>query len=261
VTRFLRKLRNKKVAYPLVFLCGAILLFFAFGILKSPLNLLLRLPLEAVSLLKREAGALVFFHYNDRQRELLQKENSLLRYRLNILDEAYLENQRLKKLLSFKRDSPFKVVPCRVIGRSADNWGSSILIDKGRSSGLRRGMPVVTYDCLVGRIAEVYQSSANVLLVSDPSFSVSALSQRSRQEGLVCGTLGSFLIMKYLPDNADIRTGDLILTSGLNEVFPKGIAIGKVVSIGKELSGLSSYCLIRPERDLSRVEEVLVVDK
>jgi rod shape-determining protein MreC len=204
-------------------------------------------------------GSVVLSLPNSIQNDRLIKENAQLRQKMESLKELYFENQRLKKLLAFKQDSVFKLVASRVIGRLPDNWSSGVIIDKGSFSGIRRGMPVITYDCLVGRVAEVEKFFSKVTLITDPGLGVSALIQRSRQEGLVCGTLGLYLMMKYLPQDADAQEGDLVVTSGLNSQYPKGISIGKVSYIAKDSSGLSSYCLITPERNLSRIEEVMVV--
>jgi rod shape-determining protein MreC len=111
----------------------------------------------------------------------------------------------------------------------------------------------------VGRVTETTPSFSKITLINDPDFSVSALIQRSRQEGLVSGTLGTYLIMKYLPKDADVKVDDLILTSGLSSSFPKGLSIGKVIEIGEEFSGLSHYALIKPVVNLSAIEEVFVI--
>jgi rod shape-determining protein MreC len=97
------------------------------------------------------------------------------------------------------------------------------------------------------------------MLISDPNLGVSALVQRSRQEGLVSGTLGTYLTMRYLPKDADIKIQDVIVSSGLNEVYPKGLLIGTVIDIGKEFSGLSRFATIKPAIDLSNIEEVLII--
>jgi rod shape-determining protein MreC len=97
------------------------------------------------------------------------------------------------------------------------------------------------------------------MLINDPNFGVSAIVQRSRQEGLISGTLGGSLIMKYLPKDADIQISDVIITSGLTPIYPKGLLIGKVLTLGEELSGLTRYAIIKPAVNLSNIEEVLII--
>jgi rod shape-determining protein MreC len=151
------------------------------------------------------------------------------------------------------------VVPARVIGRSADNWSSIVIIDKGSYNGIRRGFVAINYLGLVGRVIEVGDTASKIMLINDPSLGVSSVVQRSRQEGLVSGTLGRSLIMKYLPKDADIQPSDTIVTSGLTSAYPKGLLIGTVVSIGEEFSGLSRYAIIMPAVNLSSIEEVLII--
>lgn len=202
---------------------------------------------------------MIFYHSNFVQNARLKNETDFLKNKLNAEQEIILENTRLKNLLSFKQNSPYKLIAAKVIARSPDSWTSSVIIDKGTSSGITRGMVVVNYLGMVGKVTQTQRSTSRVSLLSDPSLSVSAIVQRSRQEGLVSGTLGSLLIMKYLPEDADINLNDTVVTSGLNDVYPKGLLIGTVVDIGKEYSGLSRYAIIKPAVNLSNIEEVLII--
>lgn len=220
---------------------------------------LLSLPLKGVSFLEREIGGLLFFHQNMLKVESLQKENSILKRELIKSQEVYLEYQRLQDLLGLKKSLPYKSVAARLIGRAADNWSSVVFIDKGSNSGIKRGLVVVNNLGLVGRVIDVQPITSTVMLLSDPHFSVSALVQRSRQEGLVCGALGDNLLMRYLPLDADIKVDDIVITSGLSENFPKGLIIGKVLEVNTELSGLSRYATIKPAVKLGNLEEVLVI--
>ena len=134
-----------------------------------------------------------------------------------------------------------------------------MIIDKGRFNGIRRGMVVINSRGLVGRVAESTDNSSRILLINDPSLGVSSIVQRSRQEGLVSGTLGTNLIMRYLPEDADIIVNDLIVTSQFSQIYPKGLLVGKVINIGRELSGLNRYAIVKPAVDCSAIEEVLVI--
>ncbi|TRZ50308.1 rod shape-determining protein MreC [bacterium] len=251
---------NKK---QLIYFCVVVLTILLISsltqVLKSPALNILEYPLGLVSLLKHEIGGIIFYHRNLVLSERLRKENDYLKQKICSLNEITLENKRLEKLLVFKQKSPYKVIAARVIGRSSDNWSSTIIIDKGSYSGIRKGLAVISYLGLVGRVAETSEYTAKIMLISDSNIGVAALVQRSRQEGLVSGTLGSVLVMKYLPPEADISPSDLVITSGLTDVYPKGLIIGTVVSVGEEFSGLSRYAIIRPAVNLSNIEEVLVI--
>jgi rod shape-determining protein MreC len=253
------RLKKKSLIHALIFVFFLILLASFTPAFKTPASGILKYPLGLLTLIKRELGGIIFYHRNLIQNERLRKEIDLLKEKFNTVNEVYLENRRLKNLLSFKQKSPHKVVAARVIGRSVDNWSSLVLIDKGNYHGIKRGFVAITYLGLVGRVVEAADSVSKVKLINDPSFGVSALVQRSRQEGLVSGTLGRSLIMKYLPKDSDIKASDIIITSGLTDNYPKGLLIGRVISIGEEFSGLSRYAIVKPAVDLSNIEEVLII--
>ena len=189
----------------------------------------------------------------------LINEVESLRQRLFDLREVDQENMRLKGLLSFKQKSPLRLIAARVIARSPDSWSSSIIIDKGRYNGIKRGMAVINTQGLIGRVIESAENNSKIMLINDPSQGISSIVQRSHQEGLVNGCLGPNLIMRYLADDAQIEAGDIIITSELSQVYPKGLLVGRVINIGKEFSGLSRYALIKPAADLSAIEEVLFI--
>jgi rod shape-determining protein MreC len=219
----------------------------------------LKLPLGLFRFIGCETSALVFFHRNYSQRESLLRENDFLRSKIIGLNELQLENSRLKNLLRVKNSAPYKVILAKVIGRSPDNWSAAVIIDKGRFNGVNNGMAAISFLGLIGKVMDSGEGSAKVMLVNDPNFAVSSIIQRSRQEGLVCGTLGNTLVMKYLPPNSDVRISDTVITSGLNSQYPKGIVVGTVTDVGEEFSGLSMYAVIRPAVRLSNIEELLII--
>lgn len=252
-------LKNKNLV--LYFLVGLLILFIASSVslLKSPFLDISKIPAIAVNSIRRELSGIIFYHRHYIQNERLENEKAFLRQKINSLNEIYLENLRLKKLLSYKQESAFKVISAKVIARSPDNWSSVVIIDKGSSNGISRGQAVISNLGLIGRVMETTVFTSKVMLISDSNLSVSAIVQRSRQEGLITGTLGTQLIMKYLPEDADIKVQDKIITSGMNQNYPKGILIGMVVEVAHEFSSLGRYAIIRPAANLSFVEEVFVI--
>lgn len=244
-----------------VFLAVLIFVFLvtAIPVLRGPFLGIVKIPLAVLTFLGRETGALMFFHQNYVKVEKLQAETNLLKQKLNASREVFLENARLKEILDFRQRSSYRLVAARVIGHSPDSWSSLVIIDKGRYHGIEKGMAVVNYLGLLGKVIEAAQFTSKVMLVNDSNLAISGMVQRSRQEGLVSGTLGTYLIMKYLPEEPDIQVRDLVVSSGLNQSYPKGLLIGTVVDIGVEFSGLSRYAIIKPAANLSNIEEVLVV--
>lgn len=220
---------------------------------------ILRFPLVILSAIKNEAGGIIFYHRNMVENRRLVNESLLLRRKLVDAEDGLRENARLKALLNLKKDLPYKVISSAVIGRSPSSWASSLIIDKGRLQGIRKGYVCVGFLGLIGRVVEVSEYTSKVMLINDPNLCVSAMLQRSRQEGLICGSLSGVLLMKYLTKDSDIQAGDIILTSGLTDVFPKGVVIGAVAEIRDEFSGLNRYAVVRPAVNLAAVEELLVI--
>lgn len=253
------KVPRKNLIIFISIVCAILLISNFLSCLKNSTQKTFRPQLSFVSLLKRELAGIIFYHRNMIQAEELNTQVGLLRWRLFDLRELSQENNRLKDLLNFKQKSPLRLVAARVIGRSPDVWSSNVIIDKGKNSRISPGMIVVNPLGLVGKVVESGDNHSKVLLINDPSQGISSIVQRSRQEGLISGTLGGNLIMRYLPDEAQIGAGDLIITSELSQAYPKGLLIGKVINVGRDFSGLCRYAIVRPSVDLAGIEEVLVI--
>lgn len=219
----------------------------------------LRWPLEFFSHISREIQGITLYHQNLVQNQRLKKDTGLIRRQLHEAGELYFENVRLRKLLDFKEKSVYPLTAAGVIGYDSSNLSSIIIIDKGRRQEINRGCAVITNDGLVGRIVEVGDSTSKVLLINDINSGVAALIQRSRQKGLISGTLGGGLILHYLLPDADVQISDLVITSGLSGLYPKGILIGKVMKIQEEDSRGEIFAVLRPSANLTKLEEVLIV--
>lgn len=253
------KFNRKSIIASILLLGFLFLVSVIISSLRKPLINIFNLPLVIISVIKQEAGGLIFFHHNLVQNQKLKANNDLLRKQLNDRNELFLENSRLRSLLNLKESVPYKVIAARVIARDPSNWSAAIIIDKGSSSGIKKGMVSVTFYGLVGRVVEVSSTVSKIMLINDPNLSVSSIVQRSRQEGVVCGSLGGALLMKYLPKDSDIKVSDIVVTSAVSQIYPKGIAVGTVAGLGREFSSSSRYVIIKPAVDLSALEEVLVI--
>ena len=189
----------------------------------------------------------------------LQHEAALLQRRIDQLEEQVLETQRLQGLLAMREAWRAEFVAARVVGKDATNWFKTILIDRGSRAGMRRNLPVVGPDGLVGRIVEVTPSTAKVQLITDPVSAAGALMQRTRVTGIVIGSLGAGLRVRYLPLMADVVVGDEVVTSGMGGVFPKGIPVGRVTTVERKSGALFQEAELQPKVDLSRLEEVVIL--
>jgi len=207
----------------------------------------------------REINGIIFYHRNYIERGRLVRRIDYLNSKLVAMNDLSAENTRLTNILSLKQQFPYKVIAARVIGRDPSNWSSTVIINKGSSSRIRKGAAAVSFLGLAGRVIDVQSATATVTLINDPNVSVSARVLRSRQEGLACGSLGGALLLKLLPKDCDIIVGDEVVTSGLTPIYPKGVLIGTVSAIARDFSGLGMYALIDPAVDLASLEEVLII--
>jgi rod shape-determining protein MreC len=188
----------------------------------------------------------------------LRAEVERLHRRVARLEEAQREVVRLRRLLQVRPLPPEVPRAARVVARDAGSWFATLLVDRGARDGVRRHDAVVTADGLVGRVLEVYPTAARVLLLSDPRSAVGVLVQRTRDAAVVEGRAGPVLRLRYLSRDSEVRPGDLLVTSGLGGVFPRGIRVGTVRAILPK-TGLFLEAEVTPAADLDRIEEVLVL--
>ncbi|HTX55212.1 MAG TPA: rod shape-determining protein MreC [Candidatus Baltobacteraceae bacterium] len=189
----------------------------------------------------------------------LRREAAIRERRVSQLEEQALETQRLQGLLAIRDASRADFLAARVVGRDTSNWFKTILIDRGSSAGIRRNLPVIAPDGLVGRVFEVTPTLSKVQLLTDPVSAAGGLVQRTRVAGIVFGNLEAGLVVRYLPQLADVAVGDEMITSGLGGVFPKGIPVGRVVAVERRSGALFQEATLQPKVDLSRLEEVLIL--
>ena len=189
----------------------------------------------------------------------LQLETTMLKRRLDQLQDQALETQRLERMLAMRRASQAEFLTARVVGKDATNWFKTIVLDRGSLEGIRRNQPALAPDGLVGRVVEVTPTSARVQLLTDPVSAVGGLIQRTRVTGIVSGNLGAGARVRYLPLMADVIVGDEVVTSGMGGVFPKGILIGRIASVERKSGALFQEASLQSAVDLSRLEEVLIL--
>jgi len=174
------------------------------------------------------------------------------------LSEDATQAHRLQSLLAFKEQFIVKTVPAQVIGSSGSDLSRSIYIDRGSNDGLTPDMAVITAGGIVGKVLRVYPSTSLVLMINDQSSGVGGMLEKSRLQGVLRGTANGEVILERVMSDEQVAPGDTVLSSGGDQIFPKGLPVGTVskVSPGKDMF---LNILVRPAADLSRLEEVLVV--
>jgi len=175
--------------------------------------------------------------------------------------EALLENGRLMKLLSLKGTEQRYVTAARVIGKNTEQWSNTVVIDKGLSDGVKKDMIAITDKGLVGKISEASQSHAYLLLMVDINFSAAARIQDTRTEGVVSGTGFRKCQLKYIPFEEKVKKGDVIITSGLDMLFPQGIPIGYVSNVNNRVLGFFQDIEVRPFVDSTKIEDVAIIKR
>ncbi|MGE0268987.1 MAG: rod shape-determining protein MreC [Candidatus Omnitrophota bacterium] len=204
---------------------------------------------------------MLFYHRTFEEYKKKSQEVNLLKARLIGLEEVIKENTRLEKLLEFKRRLIYSSIGANVIGRDPSRWNASIIIDKGSRDGVAVGQPVVNESGVVGKIAEVSETKSKIITVIDPQFSAAIMVQRSRESGVVSGTLKGICRLKFINETADILVGDQIITSKLSSAFPDSLMIGEVIEVDKGTRNSAKECLVKPIVSFSQLEEVLIILK
>lgn len=196
----------------------------------------------------------------------LRSENKLLtgdlhrmQREIQELKEALYRAGRMDEFDQYLSSAGLTGVAARVIGASPDPWSRTIVINRGLKAGVRSGMPVITPEGLVGRVMESASGSSVVKLIVDRSFNVPVIIRRSRGRAILEGENSPTCQLKYLDRTEDVITGDVIITSGLAGVYPRGIEVGTVTQIVREDYGLYQYAKLSPRAPIGRLEDVLVV--
>jgi rod shape-determining protein MreC len=197
---------------------------------------------------------------NQRLLERLRALETLLQERAHQAREA----ERLRELLGLREILPLATTVAEVVARDGLPWYRTITVNKGSEDGLALEAPVISPTGVVGRIIAIGPHAAKVQLLQDRDSGAGVLIERSRVSGVISGQVGfsdrgsSDLVMKYVPELADVVVGDVVVTSGQDRVYPKGLVVGRVRSVGKG-AGLFKDILVEPSARFAQVEEVLVV--
>ncbi|KYG67721.1 rod shape-determining protein MreC [Bdellovibrio bacteriovorus] len=193
--------------------------------------------------------------------EELKSTNNELQARLEKMNELLLENDRLRGLLTFKEQTKMSLMAAQVIGRDLVIDHNTVTINKGTNDGLKAGQAVITTGGVLGYIFKPEPFTSHVMLITDRYAVVDGLIQRTRARGIVEGKsqYASTLQLKYVERTEDVQEGDMVVTGGLDNIFPKGFPVAVVESVEKKTFSVSLKVDLRPVVDPYKVEEVFVV--
>lgn len=191
--------------------------------------------------------------------ESLRAQNALLQTQLLALDEIRNENARLNQLMDFQARTKMDLVAARIMSRDLMSDHNTIQINKGSNHGLKSGQAVISVDGVVGHIFKTELWTSQVLLLTDRYSVVDGLIARSRARGIVEGKNSSLISLRYIEKSEDVQAGDLVVTSGLDNIFPKGFPIAKVESVEDRSYSVSLKVELSPVVNPNKIEEVFVI--
>jgi rod shape-determining protein MreC len=190
----------------------------------------------------------------------LEAEVSRLESQIIDLQQQLSETRILSALVDFARVHPEnRYLAASVIGRDPSPFLQYVIINRGSDDGLRRGMPVVTQQGLVGRISKVTAGAATVQLISDAGAKVNVRIEPSRAQALLQGQITGEVSLDMIPQAAKVQVGDLVLTSGLGGNYPDNILIGQITGVRRRDYDIFQQASVQPVVDFSQLEIVLVI--
>jgi rod shape-determining protein MreC len=220
-------------------------------------------PFERVLVWAQNGSSNVWHNYiflrgvRAENRQLKQQIEQMRLEQVRLSEDAE-QAHRLQQLVGFKEQVIAKTVPAQVIGSSGSDLSRSIYIDKGSNDGVATDQAVITAHGIVGKVLRVYPSTSLVLMINDQTSGVGAMLEKSRLQGVLKGTADGAVTLERVMSDEQVAPGDTVLSSGGDQIFPKGLPVGTVskVSPGREMFLKID---VKPAADLSRLEEVLVV--
>lgn len=191
------------------------------------------------------------------------KTISLLEVKTSYLQEQVKQAENLKSFLNLKKQISYHTVFAMVIGRSADNWHKQIILDKGVNFNIMQGGSVLTKNGVVGQLVEVGKDTSVVQLISDPSYKLGCKISNKNIIGILSGKTNSVGLIEFIPVGSDIKSGDLVITSGIGTggllpTYPSGHPIGKIIKVSKKRKASDLYIEVKLSEDLNTLSDVLV---
>jgi len=188
----------------------------------------------------------------------LEEKVTMLQVELEKLKEARIQNDRLRTLLDLREGMRISSVAANVIGNNTAGTSHTILVDRGSEVGVTPNMAVISAQGVVGRVWTVTRGVSKVQLITDAAAGTAVLVQRTRVHGVMLGRGEQMCALEYIATLDDVKAGDLLVTSGLDGIYPKGLPVGKIDQVGP-VSGLMRSIAALPRVEFNRIEEVLIL--
>ena len=194
-----------------------------------------------------------------KENEMLMRENRELRAAQDQSREAVLMNTRLRALLGLLKQIDQPAVAAQVVGKDPSPWFQTVMVDKGTQDNVSVGDPVINAEGIVGIVVDATGHYSKVMLITDPNSAVDAIVQHNRARGIVKGGAAGFCALDYVLRKHAVAVGDMVVSSGMDMVFPKGLPVGRIATIVKQDAGIFQEVTITPAVDFERLEEVAII--
>jgi len=199
------------------------------------------------------------YFYLRETNHILSEENTKLAYENFQLQDALLENIRLRKLIQFKYKTQYDFLPAKVIGYSPIDIVTGILLSSEDIGEVTKNSAVMTSDGLVGKIIKLSGNYAICQILMDPNNRVSVRVQRNRELGMITWDGGNGLFLEYIPNTVEIRPGDVLFTSGFSQIYPPNIKVGTVIQADINTEQLFQTIKVKPSVNFNTLEEVYIL--
>ena len=199
------------------------------------------------------------------ENEELKKHLGRISSKYDNLKTLYIEtekkNQRLEEMLGFTMTTPYTLLPARVIGSDPAPYSSAIIIDKGKENGVLQDLPVMSVSGIVGIVLNVSDRSSTVMLLDDRRSRIAVTLQGDRTRGVLEGSTDGTVNLSFVDRKVKVKKGDVVVTSGMGNIFPKGLLVGRIAEAKRPKYGLFQDIVVAPKVNLESVEEVLIIIK
>jgi len=196
----------------------------------------------------------------------VRSDNERLRARVAELEEANLQyrealvaGEHLQQIAAMRDDFEIPMLPSEVVGLDVKPWFRSVLMDRGGVHGVRAGNPVITAEGIVGLVTATSPHAAKTMLLLDRQSAIDGIVQRSRARGIARGRGTDEMEFEFVVRGGDVRVGDVVITSGLGGVYPKGLKIGTIEALSEAGGRLLQTATLKPAVDFGRLEQVFVM--
>lgn len=266
--------RHKVALVTIALLIISLLVFIAFGdnttLSGKSRGMLLKITspvFELVTFLFDDAASL-WHHYiylkdlkeeNEELKRLLARISSKYDNLKTLYIETEKKNQRLEEILGFTEVAPYKLLPARVIGSDPAPYSSAVTIDKGKDHGVVKDLPVMSVSGIVGIILTVSDKSSTVMLLNDRRSRIDVAFQENRFRGVLEGSADGIVHLSFVDRKVRVKSGDVVVTSGMGNIFPSGLLVGKITEVRRPKFGLFQEIVVTPNVNPKGVEEVLVI--